>query len=384
MLWMKLQSAAVYLVLGAVLSYLSGAVCANLPDPAPRQWQTEQGLFPWPDRAPGGWPTRAETIYTFRAPGRATRLIESHSFELRPTAGEFTIMAGPRLYEWSMRLHDAGYPLTCVRRRELQTNTGRLSPASIMDRGLTFRAMGREFTLPLRILPIGFATNTIAFAAALRALRGVPSITSRYVRRIRRRCVVCGYPRSGNCPECGRDYVARPDRSLVVRIQAASALAGPRMTTAALAFTLSGLTALSIRAAAGAPLAVHAWTGQAGFGYTGAAGGDEFWEVRVHREPIRVCILAPIGYRWSSEPVAANAQAAPPDPAVASKWQFLLRRIPHRLNLIQPDGAVQIVWPWVVFDLAIITGATSLLAVIGLAVVRIRRARCADGIREPL
>jgi hypothetical protein len=58
---------------------------------------------------------------------------------------------------------------------------------------------------PCRPIPLGFAVNTVFYAAVLWLLLGGPFILRRWVRRRAGRCEKCGYPggTSPTCTECG-------------------------------------------------------------------------------------------------------------------------------------------------------------------------------------
>ncbi len=59
--------------------------------------------------------------------------------------------------------------------------------------------------VPGRILPLGFAVNTLLYAAVAGAVIFAPGIIRRHLRRRSGRCIGCGYPLTGGevCPECG-------------------------------------------------------------------------------------------------------------------------------------------------------------------------------------
>jgi hypothetical protein len=61
--------------------------------------------------------------------------------------------------------------------------------------------------LPLRPLPLGFALNTMLYAAILWTLIAVPFVIRRRIRIKLGQCAACGYSlsetRGGKCPECG-------------------------------------------------------------------------------------------------------------------------------------------------------------------------------------
>jgi hypothetical protein len=71
--------------------------------------------------------------------------------------------------------------------------------------------------LPLLILPLGFALNTLFYAAALLGAVECVAFARRRVRRGRGRCPSCGYDRAGlaegsACPECGGKETRYPPR----------------------------------------------------------------------------------------------------------------------------------------------------------------------------
>jgi hypothetical protein len=62
--------------------------------------------------------------------------------------------------------------------------------------------------LPARILPLGFALNTLFYAAVVLGMVECVAFARRRVRRSKGRCPSCGYDRAGlangaACPECG-------------------------------------------------------------------------------------------------------------------------------------------------------------------------------------
>ncbi len=64
-----------------------------------------------------------------------------------------------------------------------------------------------EVSLPLQPLWLGFASNTVFFAALALLITIVPKIVGRHVRFRRKCCLVCGYDLRGDfsagCSECG-------------------------------------------------------------------------------------------------------------------------------------------------------------------------------------
>jgi hypothetical protein len=71
------------------------------------------------------------------------------------------------------------------------------------DAANVYDASGR--TVPLRPIWLGFAANTLIYAAALWMLGRVPALGRRLVRVTRGLCPACGYPPgdSAVCTECG-------------------------------------------------------------------------------------------------------------------------------------------------------------------------------------
>jgi hypothetical protein len=66
--------------------------------------------------------------------------------------------------------------------------------------------------LPGRILPLGFAVNTMLYAAVAGVALYAPGVIRRGLRRRAGRCLGCGYPLTGGdrCPECGAPALPSP------------------------------------------------------------------------------------------------------------------------------------------------------------------------------
>ena len=81
--------------------------------------------------------------------------------------------------------------------------------------GLRFGAsqgvLGMPRVLPLRPIPVGFAVNTIFYAAVLWLLICGPFVLRRFIRLRRSLCPKCAYPmgKSGVCSECGKALSGR-------------------------------------------------------------------------------------------------------------------------------------------------------------------------------
>jgi len=166
----------------------------------------------WRTPVPGDWPSAPTTVQAARGPGLAAQ----YGF------------AGQR----SANVVRAGWPLLSHRSSTLRVAEGSLwteltglwrsgpllgdktmalvASSSSVRRGMPIqskRTAGMARRLPLEPIWLGFAGNTLFYAAAL----FVPPVFSRWVRSgLRRRrgcCTACGYSLDGNtsgvCPECG-------------------------------------------------------------------------------------------------------------------------------------------------------------------------------------
>ena len=82
-----------------------------------------------------------------------------------------------------------------------------IGPGIVVSTSRQYRVAGLPFVLPLRPIWLGFAINTIFYAALLWLLTLGPFTARRMIRRKRGRCLKCGYDLRGAdheaCPECG-------------------------------------------------------------------------------------------------------------------------------------------------------------------------------------
>lgn len=124
-------------------------------------------------------------------------------------------------------LHESGWPLTamgCSLRSERilegreWREAERWSGAWEAPDGMTRTAyedlgygMGDRPPVPLRPLPLGFAADTLFYAASLWAVLGGPRRIRRSLRKRRGQCPACGYPVGDAevCSECGGAVMPR-------------------------------------------------------------------------------------------------------------------------------------------------------------------------------
>jgi hypothetical protein len=115
----------------------------------------------------------------------------------------------PRVYNATVTDLRAGWPLLALQGAVIFDNElpslENLFPLPPRVQSLIDRP-GRS--LPLRILPLGFALNTLLAAGVLLTLVEGFAFARRRVRRAKGRCPSCGYDRGGlakdaACPECG-------------------------------------------------------------------------------------------------------------------------------------------------------------------------------------
>ncbi|MCH8316684.1 MAG: hypothetical protein IIA64_11990 [Planctomycetes bacterium] len=112
--------------------------------------------------------------------------------------------------------HATGWPLLALHSRyrwTIGTNprwmdrVDLIGPGIVVSTSRQYRVAGLPFVLPLRPIWLGFAINTIFYAALLWLLTLGPFTARRMIRRKRGRCLKCGYDLRGAdheaCPECG-------------------------------------------------------------------------------------------------------------------------------------------------------------------------------------
>ena len=109
----------------------------------------------------------------------------------------------PRFY-WDDLV--SGYPLSALSGRRVLSGNPAFNTAARPPKFLG--AADADRTLPTRILPLGFALNTLFYAAVLLGAVECVAFARRRVRRGKGRCPSCGYDRAGlaegaACPECG-------------------------------------------------------------------------------------------------------------------------------------------------------------------------------------
>ena len=107
----------------------------------------------------------------------------------------------------------SGFPTRSVSVRLGYTSGGPGGPSQFVEGGQPLTFVGRTVIVPTDILPLGFALNTLFYAAVLLGVVEGVAFARRRARGGRGLCPSCGYDREGlaggaACPECGRG--ARP------------------------------------------------------------------------------------------------------------------------------------------------------------------------------
>lgn len=339
-----LPGVACFLVIGAVVSFVAGAVCANTSSAPLRVTSWEFGSIAWPDGSPEGWPSGAETVVVWRSSLRTQRRYTHY------TAATSASQVEP-FRTTVMVVDDTGAPFRSARRVLLEADGKAVEAVGALrtlSPGLAFKVIKREVVLPLRIAPVGFVLNALVYAGALRLAWWLPVLVRRRVRRRRTVCVHCGYAVWGGvCSECGE----RAERSVDGFLFACR---GFRIASTSL--ILSGLVASVAWWVGGGPLDARPWSGPAGYRYASGIGLTDLWEVDLAREAIVPGPLPPIGYVWSSvprrpEPLAPVGEVLKDCVEVASPFGST---IPAQLDVFRRESAVQMAWVWVVFDAAVV------------------------------
>lgn len=200
-----LFSVLALLVTGAILTVASAWASAYW-SPVPALAVSLPGPH-WPAAPPPGWPERPTDLVTASALGVTWRgATTAHAWGLDQDAAR---------RQWAM---SAGLPfraLGCVRNMEPTTSaaqgfhwveSGPQTPGGWRE-GISVGRTGSRSrrVLPLQPVPAGFLADTVAWAAAVWALRsGARWLRGRWRRR-RGTCAACGHtllPGSA-CPECG-------------------------------------------------------------------------------------------------------------------------------------------------------------------------------------
>ena len=209
---LRLFKLVVFLLLGAIVNVaVAWAIVLWTP-----QEPTVPGMavlpkpIPWPRPVPTDWP----------APQRQTSG-ETWGLSQLLTQALVQPLDAPRspgaVSGWGMSLFQAGWPCRCVeaqvaevKRMGVPVRTD-FRPAVKLPETLHFLRVreARYRVLPLRPIWLGFAINTLFYAAILWMLWLSPFVVRRVVRRKRGRCINCGYDLrgtsegGGGCPECG-------------------------------------------------------------------------------------------------------------------------------------------------------------------------------------
>jgi hypothetical protein len=190
--------AVIFLVIGAVVNVGVAWVGVVLAPTQPVVVDSASSGG-WPCDVPGDWPSaNGMSVMQY---GGVRSMMWSWS---RPVWQRRTLLLGPSIQQWH-----AGWP-----------TKGLMWEVWHYDR--RFGVHGAKFPLwrlgiPIghewKALPIrprwpGFASNTLLYAAVTAGVWYGPVVTRREIRRRRRQCISCGYPRAGlaegaTCPECG-------------------------------------------------------------------------------------------------------------------------------------------------------------------------------------
>lgn len=167
----------------------------------------------WPMPMPERWPLKPDSAEFFEHPWRS-----SHVFTATRVGPD------PHRIEYLCWVTIAGWPLSCARVVEARTVkadfNGRIIQSSEFlttvfrpDRALP--GCSEPPQLPISIIPIPFAINTLFYAAIVMAC-GL--LTRRFIHARRRRAGLCphcryalaGLPANAPCPECGHATPAHP------------------------------------------------------------------------------------------------------------------------------------------------------------------------------
>jgi hypothetical protein len=201
---LKVALVGVCMLAGAVATWGVAWGCALW---APRTAIRSHPGGAWPAEVPADWPPPGIEVSS-RGPGTFSYVWENSGYILRESQdGTRTVLTTPTVRQYTIRRFRAGWPAFALR---LERRSGQHGPISTgVLRVLESQTANANIPgLPTRILPLGFALNTLFYAAVLLGIVEGPAFARRRVRRGRGRCPSCGYDRAGlaegsACPECG-------------------------------------------------------------------------------------------------------------------------------------------------------------------------------------
>ncbi len=184
-----------FLLLGAVVNVAVAWGCAarrstwptyrsenHLPDKGELRW--------WHDNAPDGFVARPAEVGGFYGLGTSVVVMLDRQLEASTSAPSNVIRYRAGL---PMRTFEGSVWVDMNRRRVTEQHAVKI--------------WGDRPPIPFQLLWVGFAINTIFYAAILWLLTLGPFTARRMIRRKRGHCIKCGYDLRGDfsagCPECG-------------------------------------------------------------------------------------------------------------------------------------------------------------------------------------
>lgn len=138
--------------------------------------------------------------------------IQAWSMAAAPPAPDLLNGAGDRDYVWFGETA-AGWPFKALRgwvKYDGRADRSQHPNYAVEEHGWwAFTLRGRDFRLPVQPVWSGLLGNTLLAGLAWWVVLLAPGVARRGLRRVRGRCVGCGYSREGlgegqACPECGR------------------------------------------------------------------------------------------------------------------------------------------------------------------------------------